>query len=443
MSDQQATPQKKKKGKLGYFLLFIFLFAATTLTALWFLQTKHDSEYIENEVQAFDDKDSLSKTKKMSEAEFKKKNNVNDTNITYIMTSDTNGMSTPFMIDEKAGKIYKKLYTGARINIAITGVDSRVGESYRHADANHVMSILIDSGKIEMIAIPRDTYCDCGMPDSSGQNKLTVSRQALGRKGYLRELAKIAEVDQIHYYVEVGFSQALGVIEWLGYDNPTSTLQVLRSRKGLGGDDFQRSYNQSQFIRQAVLKHLEKLAGLSGEIVIPAGLSLVESNITPDIAKNIISGLKKKGFPKSPDDITVKVRPSVGNKFKVYDLTDDKVIAGLKTQIEKFNAKTLYHDSTYKDLSGYPQKRLTALVYQASLDSAKNPSRVIKNLQVVFDQKAWNQVPDKNTRYKLRDDIRNLLVSAYYKSKKPQEAQRVSYTIDLEKKAFENSMKKQ
>ncbi len=51
----------------------------------------------------------------------------------------------------------------ARINI--TGLDSRMGTIGNHADANHILSVLLDSGAVEIISIPRDTPADAGLDD--------------------------------------------------------------------------------------------------------------------------------------------------------------------------------------------------------------------------------------------------------------------------------------
>src|SRR5574344_34498 len=79
-------------------------------------------------------------------------------------------------IDEEAGKNVRHVYEGRRINIAVIGLDARLGTVSNHADANHILSIMPDSGVVEITAIPRDTYADAGMSDSSGQNKLTIVR---------------------------------------------------------------------------------------------------------------------------------------------------------------------------------------------------------------------------------------------------------------------------
>jgi hypothetical protein len=118
----------------------------------------------------------------------------------YILVSNPNDTGIiKYGIDDNAGKNIRRIYKGRRINIALTGLDSRMGRRDNHADANHILSVLLDSGLVEIISIPRDTYADAGYDDTTGQNKLTVVRAAKGRKTYLKELARIAGLDRIHF----------------------------------------------------------------------------------------------------------------------------------------------------------------------------------------------------------------------------------------------------
>ena len=201
------------------------------------------------------------------------------------------------------------------------GVDSRLGSAYKHADANHILSIIIDKGIIEITSIPRDTPADAGYEenDTLDLNRLTNVYPRKGREAYFKEAAMIAGLDRIHYYVELGFSQAMGILELLGYRQSSETLQVLRSRNVLGGDDFQRTYNQGQFIRQAVLNHFDKLTGFFRGLVLRGGLSLVKTNLTYDKAAYIIDRLEKNNLTSDPDNITVRVRPAIPIKFKKFN----------------------------------------------------------------------------------------------------------------------------
>lgn len=327
-----------------------------------------------------------------------------------------------------------------RINIALIGVDARLGTLSKRADANHILSIIPDSGIIEIIAIPRDTPAEAGMPDSSGQNKLTIVYATRGISGYLKEAAKIANLNKIDFYIELGFSQAMGIIELLGHRDSKSTLQVLRSRKGLGGDDYQRCFNQGQYIRQMILKHFDKANGLLGEILIRGGLALVHSNLSADNVKYIVSELGKKGFPKSPDCITVRVRPQLMQKFKVYNFADSATIKQLKTKIERFNTFMSKKDTSYRSSKQINiSDKLNNILLTAAADTAKRPKQAINKLQAYFDQHAWLQIMNQQSRESIRSRFASILSVSYWKLGKGEQAKKVLETIELEKQLFNAS----
>jgi anionic cell wall polymer biosynthesis LytR-Cps2A-Psr (LCP) family protein len=288
---------------------------------------------------------------------------------------------------------------GKRINIAVIGVDARLGTNTRHADANHLISILPDSGVIQIFSVPRDTPAEANMPDTSGQNKLTIVYANRGIKSYLKELGRITGVGEIPYYMEVGFSQAMGIIEMLGFKDSKATLQVLRSRKGLGGDDYQRCYNQGQFIRQSILSHFKRFDGVMGDVLLRGGLKFTNTNITPVIASSIIDELQKVNFPRSGNAVSVHVRPRMKMKFKVYDFTNPETFSRLKDKIEHFNKWN--KDGNGLDAGSEQRKivnRLTQLILQAKKDTLSRPSQVVRSLSRLFEQRAWMQVSDPITR---------------------------------------------
>ncbi len=360
-----------------------------------------------------------------------------DTSVYVIKMSVPYNSDIPCGTDEFAGKNVKRVYDGRRINIAITGLDARVGTVSKHADANHILSIMPDSGIIEITSIPRDTPADAGMPDTSNQNKLTIVRAIKGREAYLREAARIAGLDKIHYYVEVGFSQVMGILELFGYSDAKSALQVLRSRKGLGGDDYQRCYNQGQFIRQMMLRHFGKVNSTFGELIVRGGLALVESNLSANTINSLIEQLSKKGFP-NPNRAIIKVRPAMGMQFKVYDFTDKSVVQNLKTKIERFNVTNEHQDSIKKFVN--VASRLRKVLNKAVADSARNPKAVISNLEIYFEQRAWFQVENKQERQLIREQFENLLYNAYMKRKQPDKAKKVKELMYNEKQLFDKNL---
>lgn len=423
----------KKNGKAG--LLISLLLISVVAVAYYFYS--NEKEEPKNYVEPID---STKLIEKQKEEEQQFINAVTDTNAPtekVIYTSVANSPKITYELDDKAGRPIRYIYRGRRINIAVTGLDNRLDTRSNHADANHVVSFLLDSGLVEIFSVPRDTYADAGMEDSTGLNKLTIVRANRGREKYLSELARITGIDKIHYYIEGGFSQVMGIIEFFGFKDSKSTLQVLRSRTGLGGDDYQRSYNQGQFIRQLLLKHFKKFTGLSGELFIRGGLAILETNLTTAIVKDIIDRLEVRGFPRSNESVTVHIRPPMYNKFKIYDFSDETLISSLTNKIERFN-QSYISDSNHRIPN--PMRTIQNKLNLAAKDTAKNPKRTINTLNTLFKQRAWLQINDLLIRDSIRNEFGILLSTAYIKTKQLDKAQNVWYIINIEKELFERKL---
>lgn len=322
---------------------------------------------------------------------------------------------------------------GRVVNIMVTGVDARLGSNTLHADANHLVRFFLDSGCVEIISIPRDTKADAGFEDSTGLNRLTNVRANRSRESYHKAIVEITGVTKIDHWVEFGFSQAIGLLELLGYrDNASSTLRVLRSRQAYASGDFQRSYNQGQFMRQIMLRHFQNTDGIVGDIAIRAALALVETDLTYDRVSFILDEMRAHGFGTSPDRAWVRLKPSVIAKFKVYDFNKENV-----NQIDAMISQKITRlglDSVPVTTETY-ERRLHRIIEGAAADSAKAPQRVISKLRRPYEQRAWLQVPDRIQRKRHRDRLAGLLISAYQRTKNPTAAERIQRYVELEDSA--------
>ncbi|MEN6510231.1 MAG: LCP family protein [Chloroherpetonaceae bacterium] len=370
---------------------------------------------------------------------------VRDTNFYKAIFEDTStenngsnsiGSLPDIGVDNSAGFSSPEVANARRINIAVIGLDSRLGSNAGHADANHILSIMPDIGKIEIISIPRDTYVDCGYEDSLHLNKLTVFYLARGRQEYFKKICEISRLNKIDYYIEFGFSQAMAILRFLGYDSK-ETLQILRSRRGFSIGDYQRVYNQAQFMRQAVLKYFNTVNGPLRPAIINGSFALVRTNLNYSIASDLLNQLQQSNLTSNPNNISIKIRPSLKTDFKVFDFSDPNVLAKLDQKIAHISNYPNDSGPKIKNIDAYVYNKLNKAVLSAESDTAKNPTRAISKVETFYNQKAWHQIEDENNRNEIRDRIANILIVSYKKKNNPSKANAISSTIEQEKKLFE------
>ncbi len=314
---------------------------------------------------------------------------------------------------------------GRVVNVLLVGVDSRLGSRSARADAIHLLSIQPDSGIIEILSIPRDTYYDLGFPDTTNFNILANAR-AGGIRAFMRRVDSLVRRGPIRYYVEVGFSQVMGILEILGYRNAVETLQFLRTRKGLPAGDVQRSHNQALFIKKTILDNFHLAVGAGGELLVAAGLQLVRTNLTFDVAQGLIYALAQTGFPLNrPEPVRVRMLPMY--RYRLKDMWPDSLTVSLTLARARERAHLPDSSHAHPDV----QSRLRHVLSLAVADTAR-PWRVISRLEVFFNQRAWLQVRDLATRITIRDSIVELLSSAYRRRGKEKKAEEVIAVRDAE-----------
>ena len=332
----------------------------------------------------------------------------------------------------KANEKRAKMLKGQKITIVITGVDSRLGVASKHADANHVLNIWLDEGKIEIISVPRGTTADAGLEDSI-QNYLANVRSNKGRNSYLKELSRITGVRPLKYYIEFGFSQAIGLLELLGYEgDAVQKLRMLRSRKAFGSGDHQRSFNQGQFIRAILLNAFPKIDDLTADFMLRAGMLLVETNLDVATLKDIREKLLARGFPRSPDDVLLHTKPRYGHKYLAYDFTDDNSSSEFYGVVSKTAQKLGLKENPHapEETTNIALGKLEKIMAKVSKDTLNNPEGVVKALKVPFEQRAWFQLIDRETRRRYRNDICRLLANAYQRIGKSADAANVNKVLE-------------
>ncbi|MCB2204770.1 LCP family protein [bacterium] len=294
---------------------------------------------------------------------------------------------------------------GRLINILIIGIDSRLSARDARADALHLVSINPDSAVVEIMSIPRDTYSDLGYPDTTTFN-IIANAKTTDNQRLLRKVAKIAQRGPVNYFVEVGFSQAMGIMEILGYRDPVSTLQFLRTRRTLPGGDIQRAHNQALFMRQNLIGKFPLLTGATGDMIITAGLNFLTTNLTKDFCLGLVYNLKKRGFPQHRED-AVRLRMPPGNNIRLKEMVaDSSTIHNTLARVER----RLGSNGDSPNVAAYLRR-----VYTRAMRDSTHPGKIVYRLRRLNEQHAWLQIQDEQSRIGIRDTLTSLLEFAYRK----------------------------
>lgn len=311
---------------------------------------------------------------------------------------------------------------GRVINILVVGLDSRLNVRGGRADAIHLFTVNPDSGVVEIMAIPRGTYCDMGYPDTTTFN-IIANAWALGHASFMKRIAELTKRGPVKYYAEVGFSQAMGIIEMLGYKDPVGTLRFLRNRKGMATGDIQRSYNQASFLRQSLIGKFSLFTGATGDVLLSAGLRFLQTNLSKEFCQGLIYALSQRNFPQHRSD-AVRVRMLPMYRFRLKEMTaDSSTVARAAAREEHL----VPDDAITVNVPSYLRRNLR----QAVADSAR-PGQVINRLKRLSEQHAWLQIQDRPTRVALRDSVTLLLARAYRRVGKTAEAQNVEASRQAE-----------
>ncbi len=311
---------------------------------------------------------------------------------------------------------------GRLINVLIIGIDSRLSARDARADALHLVTINPDSAVIEFMSIPRDTYVDLGYPDTTSFN-IIANAKLPGNGNLMRKVSELAKRGPVNYYVEVGFSQAMGILEILGYKEPVKTLQFLRTRRTLPGGDIQRAHNQAVFMRQNLIDKFPLLTGGTGDLIISSGLNFLTTNMTRDFCLGLIYSLEKKGFPHHRPD-AVRLRMLSGSNIRLKQMMADS--ATVNATIERVQ-RVHGGDDPNIDVTSYLRR-----VYLRAMQDSSRPGQIVHRLRRLNEQHAWLQIQDQNARLGVRDTLTGLLEFALQKLGKTDEADRVRKAREAE-----------
>lgn len=316
----------------------------------------------------------------------------------------------------------------ADVNILIVGLDNRLASNDNHADAIHLVCIHTkDSVRATVISIPRGTEArGYGIADDLAF--MANVRALRGRKTFAKAVTRLTG-RKVDYYIEVTFSQVMGVLELLGYKDPATALQFLRHRKSYPLGDVQRSYNQGKFIRTQIVRRADLLTGAKGDLMIRMGLGMVDTDLDFETAQALVYVLRD-GNALNTARITQEMRPRMN--LARLDSTQTPEPDQMAEAVSRLVRRT---GDQIDDLGRYnPYPRLNTIVQRAEAQTQDRATLAV--IEPVYEQKAWLQVQERPQRRELRDRVEALLVRAYTSLKKPEKAAAVKKYMQEERQAF-------
>ncbi len=285
------------------------------------------------------------------------------------------------------------------IDILLIGVDSRLGRDRGRADALHLLTVDLTAPRIRITSIPRGTPSRLGYRNEAS-NIISNVRAARGRGELQRRIARMCERDSVPYYVEIGFSDAYGIIELLGFEDPAAEFQALRRRKGYQYGDHNRCYNQGMFIRGAILRMLPLLEGATGELLMRAGLDLVHTNLTLEQCRGIVYLLNDAGLSRAPSLVDVMLRSPFRDRIERKSGTP-----GPDRTLQRTAS------SGRADAGSRAEHRIRKALAEA--DAHRGDARRVRGaLWTMFIQHAWLQMKAGTERRVLRDSLAARLAEA-------------------------------
>lgn len=280
-------------------------------------------------------------------------------------------------------------------NILLLGLDGRHGDKNPRCDAIHILSIDPTTQTVLITSIPRATPVTLSTDVQSGYIANYCHNHGVAQTIPLIE--KIAGVG-IDNVVELGFSQALGVLRTLKvYETPT--LQFLRNR-AYGRGDYQRSRNQAVFLKDALINYMEQFVNLPKPVKYIA-FKTIETSLTFDEADGLLQYLVQMDLSNHPERISLVTKPPPPSGVKEIHVDQTKYAADANWKDDK-------EFQTYQlQLEQYINNRIT----QASvLISNGNTNSAAKLITTVLQQQIWLQVDDPTKRNNLHFEILRLYV---------------------------------
>lgn len=201
------------------------------------------------------------------------------------------------------------------MTILLLGLDSKRGDQKPRCDAIHLITFSPPEDKIIITSVPRGTHVDLDEV-ATPSSYLANACKHRGIDFAVKEIIRITDLHPDNIIL-INFSQTLGILRLLGMPT-TPTLQFLRDRRSYLRGDYQRSHNQALFLKDMILHHTRKAAGLPTPLKQILFKMVETDNLDFETANSILNWLVKNNFWRKPGKIELVIKPKPF--YKIADI---------------------------------------------------------------------------------------------------------------------------
>lgn len=272
-----------------------------------------------------------------------------------------------------------------KVNILLLGLDGRKNQKSSRCDAIHLITLDFLNEKIKITSIPRGTEIKLAKTEG---NYLSNLCSIYGIEKTIPFIAKLTGINP-DYTIKIGFSQILGILRHIGFP-ANSALQFLRNRAYPLGD-YQRSYNQANFLKDLIVSHLDKLASIPQPVQYLIFRTL-DTDLPYEKASQILNRLLSLGFLKKQNNIKINLVSANATKVKEIHLTQNSSIVKTDDEFQQYQ----------RDFINY----LNNLIMRVDqLIQSNNLTFANKTIGDAFNKKLWLQIENEKRRQQFYYEI--------------------------------------
>ncbi len=208
--------------------------------------------------------------------------------------------ATAAIPDSADGAMPGCLPDGVVVNILVISNQNAPDEDPLHAFTFHVFRMDLSHASMSVITLPGTAEVR-----RAGEAPMSLVQSYLTR-GYapvLEHVRRACGLHELPYYICLSANKTRAIITTLGLTVEQTALERVVAMRRAGRSDAEVAEATGLFARDLFLHILPLVNGLSGELLVRAGLTLIDNNIPRDVCLGLIYTLNDAGIPRDPAQV--------------------------------------------------------------------------------------------------------------------------------------------